>query len=96
MPSLRRMHALLCYRAGMASQLTIRGVSADLNRRLTKLSKSRGQSVNTTALEILEVAVGIDARRERLNRYMTWSPADAAEFESALENQRVVDDDQWR
>jgi len=80
----------------MASQLTIRGVSPDLNRRLTKLGKSRGQSVNTTALEILEAAVGIDARRERLNRYMTWSPADAVEFDLALRNQRVIDDDQWR
>ncbi len=80
----------------MATQLTIRGVSDELSRRLTKLGKSRGQSVNTTALQILEEAVGIEAGRQRLTRYMTWSAADASEFEAALESQRVIDEDQWR
>ena len=80
----------------MASQLTIRGVSQELSRRLTKLGKSRGQSVNATALEILEQAVGIEARRQRLARYMTWSAAEAVEVESAIKNQRVIDEHQWR
>lgn len=79
----------------MATQLTIRGVTDELNRRLTKLGKSRGQSVNTVALRILEDAVGIDARRQRLDRYMTWSPADLKEFEQALKDQRVIDDELW-
>lgn len=80
----------------MASQLTIRGVTDELNRRLTKLGKSKGESVNTIALRILEDAVGIDARRSRLERYMTWSPADLKEFDAALRAQRVIDDDLWR
>ena len=80
----------------MATQLTIRGVSEELNRRLSRLGKSRGQSVNATALQILEGAVGIEARRQRLARYMTWSPAETSEFDAALKNQRVIDDDQWR
>ena len=80
----------------MSSQLTIRGVSPELSRRLTKLGKSRGQSVNATALDLLEQAVGIEARRQRLARYMTWSAADAAEVESAIKNQRVIDEQQWR
>ena len=79
----------------MASQLTIRGVTDELNRRLTKLSKNKGQSVNSVALRILEDAVGIDARRQRLDRYMTWSPADLKEFEAALRDQRVIDDELW-
>ena len=80
----------------MASQLTIRGVSSELSRRLTKLGKNRNQSVNTTALQILEQAVGIEARRQRLARYITWSEADAAEIDAALKNQRVIDEHQWR
>ena len=79
----------------MASQLTIRGVTEELNRRLTKLGKSKGQSVNTVALRILEEAVGIEARRGRLARYMTWSPADLKEFDEALRSQRVIDHDLW-
>lgn len=80
----------------MASQLTIRGVSVELSRRLVTLGKSRGQSLNATALQILEHAVNIDARRQRLERYMTWSAHDASEFEAALKSQRVIDDNQWR
>ena len=80
----------------MAKQLTIRGVSDDVARRLTRLSRDRGQSVNTTALQILEQAIGIDARRQRLERYATWSGRDLAEFTEALAAQRVIDDDLWR
>jgi hypothetical protein len=80
----------------MAKQLTIRGVSAELARRLTRLSRERGRSVNATALAILEQTVGIDARRQRLARYATWSPADLAEFNRDLAGQRVIDHDLWR
>ena len=80
----------------MARQLTIRGVSGELARRLARLSKARGQSMNATALSILEEAIGIQARRERLKRYATWSPGDMQEFDRALSDQRVIDDDLWR
>jgi hypothetical protein len=80
----------------MPSQLTIRGVSEELSRRLARLSRERGQSINTTALAILEEALGIQARRRRLARYATWTPADLKEFENALADQRVIDNDLWR
>jgi hypothetical protein len=80
----------------MPKQLTVRGVSDELGRRLTRLSRERGTSVNATALAILEAAVGMDARRRRLERYATWSAADLAEFDRALADQRVVDDELWR
>jgi len=80
----------------MAKQLTIRGVPDEVGRRLARLSRERGQSVNTTTLRILEDAVGIDARRQRLQRYATWSPADLAEFGEALAGQHVIDDALWR
>jgi len=80
----------------MAKQLTIRGVSEELARRLARLSRERGQSVNSTALAILEQTVGIDARRKRLDRYATWSAADLAEFNRDLAGQRVIDHDLWR
>jgi len=80
----------------MPKQLTIRGVSDELGRRLTRLSRERGESVNTTALAILEEAVGIDARRRRLERYATWSADDLAEFDRALADQRVIDDELWQ
>jgi plasmid stability protein len=80
----------------MAKQLTIRGVSEEVGRRLENLSRARGQSVNTTVLEILEAAVGVDERRRRLARYATWTPEDLAEFNEALAAQRTIDDPLWR
>jgi len=80
----------------MPRQLTIRGVSEELGRRLTRLSRDKGQSVNTTALAILEEAVGVSARRQRLKRYATWEAGDLEAFDKALADQRVIDDDLWR
>lgn len=90
------MPACLCYHACMAKQLTIRGVPEEVGQRLEGLSRARGQSVNTTVLEILGAAVGVDERRERLARYMTGTPEDLAEFNEALAAQRIIDDPLWR
>jgi len=80
----------------MAKQITIRGVSDELGRRLARLGRERGQSVNTLALGILEGAVGIAARRQRLRRYATWDKDDLAQFDRRLAEQRVIDADLWQ
>ena len=79
----------------MSKQLTIRGVPDEVGRRLETLSRAKGQSVNSTVVSILSSAVGFEERRERLERYATWSEADRAEFESALAAQRTIDDADW-
>jgi len=80
----------------MSKQLTIRGVPADVGHRLARVSRERGQSVNATVLQILEDAVGVNARRRRLMKYATWSSQDQAEFDEALAQQRVIDAALWR
>jgi plasmid stability protein len=80
----------------MAKQLTIRGVPEEVGQRLEGLSRARGQSVNTTVLEILGAAVGVDERRRRLARYATWTPEELTEFNEALAAQRTIDDPLWR
>ncbi len=80
----------------MSRQMTIRGVPEEVSRRLAKMSRERGESVNTTVVRILEEAAGIDGRRDRLMRYVTWTDVDLAEFEQALAAQRVIDADLWR
>lgn len=77
-------------------QITLRGPSPALARRLRALSRARGESLNTTILRVLEGAVGVHERRERLRRAATWTEADAAQFEAALRAQRTIDDDLWR
>ena len=80
----------------MPKQLTIRGVSDELNRRLTRLGRERRQSVNVVVRSILEDAVGLRARRERLRAYATWTPQEADAFNRAVADQRVIDDELWQ
>ncbi len=80
----------------VAKQLTVRGVTRELADALEKLSEERKESVNATVLHILKHALGIDERRKRLERYATWTEEDAREFEEALSEQRVVDEEQWK
>lgn len=80
----------------MVKQMTIRGVPEEVAGKLLRLSRERGSSVNTTVLEILSQAVGMNARRERLARYATWTSEDLAQVEDAVAAQRVIDDSLWR
>ncbi len=80
----------------MPRQITVRNVSPELGRRLARMSRVRGESLNTLVLHILEGAAGIDARRNALGRYATWTPEDLADFEEALASQRGIDAGAWR
>lgn len=80
----------------MARQLTIRNVPDEVGLRLDRISRARGKSLNSLVLDILTAGVGADARRARLERYATWTEADASSFDEALGSQRVVDADLWR
>lgn len=77
-------------------QLTIRNVPDEVADRLDALGKEQQTSVNAVVVNILSAAVGVNARRDRLRRYATWSKEDAREFEKALAGQRVVDEKLWR
>lgn len=89
------MQALSCYHACMPRQLTIRNVPDAVAKRLERLSRERDQSLNSTLVELLIDAVGYEARRERLSRYVTWTAEDVAAFDEALRAQRSIDDDLW-
>jgi len=80
----------------MPKQLTIRQVPDNLARRLARVSREQGKSVNSTVLQILEQALGVNERRERLARYATWTQEDLDDFGKALAGQRVIDDSLWR
>jgi hypothetical protein len=79
----------------MAKQLTICGVPEEVSARLARLSKERGKSVNSIVLEILQGAVGVQERRNRLQRMATWADQDMVEFQRALKAQRGNDEELW-
>ena len=78
------------------SRITIRNVDEDLSRRLRAISAQAGESLNATVLRILRDAVGVDARRERLLRYATWTKEEGDEFDSLLREMRTVDEKMWK
>lgn len=80
----------------MPRQLTIRNVPDAVAKRLERLSRERQESLNSTVVQLLTESVSYDARRERLQRYVTWTPEDVAQFNDALRAQRTIDDDLWR
>ena len=71
-------------------------VDPELSKRLRAISAERRESLNATVLHILRAAVGLDERRERLQRYTTWNESDVEEFDAALAAQRVVDERYWK
>jgi plasmid stability protein len=77
-------------------QITVRNPSPELLTRLRSLAAERGESVNATILRVLSESLGVDERRRRLERYATWTEADAREFDEALAAQRRIDEDLWR
>ena len=79
-----------------ATQMTLRNIDPELSRQLRAISAERGESLNSTVLRLLRNAVGVDARRERLRRYVGWTADDLEEFTAALRAQRVVDERHWR
>ena len=79
-----------------ATQITVRNVDPELSRQLRAISAERGESLNSTVLRLLRNAVGLNARRERLRRYVGWTSDELEEFSAALRAQRVVDEQHWR
>ena len=79
-----------------ATQITVRNVDPELSRQLRAISAEHGESLNATVLRLLRDAVGLDARRERLRRYVGWTVDDLGEFTSAFRAQRVVDEQHWK
>lgn len=85
-----------CYDAGMTRQLTVRGVSDEVAERLEALSRAQRRSVNATVNEILEEAVGVDARARDLRRFITWTQDEVDQVNEEVAAQRRVDESDWR
>ncbi|MEM7048329.1 MAG: Arc family DNA-binding protein [Acidobacteriota bacterium] len=79
----------------MARQLTIRRVPDEVAESLATLSRTKGQSINTIVLQILQEAVGHDERRKRLLRYATWTEDEADEFAQLVAHQRTIESRDW-
>ncbi len=79
----------------MGHQLTVRNVSPELDRRLRDLSEAKGQSVNSTVLELLESGIAVEKRLDWYAEWAEWTEEDAAKFDEVVAWQRTVDARDW-
>jgi len=95
------MQALAAYHAGTMGkriQYTIRNVSEKVDDALRRLAVRESASLNTVALEALEVGAGVEeqsVRHHDLDELAgTWVQDDA--FDKVIEAFEVVDEDLWK
>ncbi|MBW2734837.1 MAG: hypothetical protein JRH20_20815 [Deltaproteobacteria bacterium] len=85
-------------------QLTIRGFDPELQRRIRRLAKSKGISLNRAVLELLRKGAGLDDTQDdtgligsSLDTFIgTWSDEEADEFEESIAEFSTIDEEVWR
>lgn len=81
-------------------QLTIRNVSADLDKALRSEQRRSGGSLNRTVLDLLRKALGLVAGRPYENGLArlagTWSAGDLKKFEAETAVFEKIDEDLWK
>ncbi len=82
--------------------ITVRNIPPELAAILEQEARSSDTSLNKTVIRLLEKATGL-LRRPGRRRYHdldelagSWTPEEAAEFDSALADQRHIDPELWR
>ncbi|NBC30845.1 MAG: hypothetical protein GVY29_12745 [Spirochaetes bacterium] len=84
------------------ANLTLRGLDDELRKRLERAAQERKQSLNATVIALLRESVGLTAppihkSYDDLDHLAgTWSAAEAAEFDRAVEDFGQVDPELWK
>ena len=86
------------------NQLTIRGFDDDLSASVRRLAKREGISLNQAALRLLRKGAGLadnsggdDVVGSSLDHLIgSWTPAEADDVDSALEEFETIDEAAWR
>jgi hypothetical protein len=85
-----------------SDQLTLRSIGVRLRAALDREAERRGQSLNKTVLALLSERLGLSdevgaVEYDDLDELAgTWTKADGARFDDALQAQRQVDAKLWR
>ncbi len=84
-------------------QLTVRGFDDELDASIRRLAKREGVSLNQAALKLLRKGAGLadkgstDTVGSALDPLIgTWTPAEADEMESALQECKTIDEALWK
>ena len=86
------------------NQLTIRGFDDELVSRIRQLARREGISLNRAVMKLLRRGAGLaerddnpDAVGDSLDHLIgTWTAAEAAEMNRALDDLSRIDEEMWR
>jgi predicted transcriptional regulator len=95
-------HSVHVPAGGIMANLTLRGLDGELRKRLERVAQERNQSLNATAISLLREYLGLTAppihrSYDDLDHLAgTWSAAEAAEFDRAVEDFEHVEPELWK
>lgn len=81
-----------------AVQYTVRQVPCELDRRLRKLAKQRGMSLNAFVVECLSREADLSPEQPRYHDldHLIGKLVYDEELEAALQDQRKIDEEMWK
>ncbi|MHB8481697.1 MAG: hypothetical protein ACYDBV_03010 [Nitrospiria bacterium] len=84
-------------------QITLRGISPELEKAVKKEAEKKGLSFNKAFLALIQKAIGTDGKEKKkalnhdLDRFFgIWTKEESSTFEESLEYQRRIDGDLWK
>lgn len=84
----------------MITQMTLRQIPDEVEKKLRKRSRQSGQSMNRTAIELLEEALGLkmsgDKQRDLSMFSGEWKTSDYEEFQRHTSQFEKIDAELWK
>ena len=82
------------------SQITLRDIPQELDRRLRELAQAQNKSLNKTIIQVLVESLhlgdGRDRKRNLSDLAGTWSDEEAEEFETNTRIFERLDEEMWK
>jgi len=83
------------------TQITVRGLSSEMERALRERSRREGVSLNKAALALLREGLGLGERKRKKQRDLSsivgeWDEQQAEEFDEHVEVFESIDEELWR
>jgi phosphopantetheinyl transferase (holo-ACP synthase) len=84
------------------SQITIRGIAPEVEKKIRRIAKDTGRSINSVIQEIIHQHTGFNSKRdnapsEALRRLAGgWSAKEASDFNAAIQSFEQIDEEMWK
>jgi hypothetical protein len=82
------------------SQITLRGIDPDVERKIRKMAKLSGKSINRVVLDIINESAGLGGKKLPANSLKKlaggWSENEALNFFESIKSSEQIDEEMWK